>query len=297
MSCSSVAIIDPPQPSAKAVRTPAAMMCSWPLSQPTCVRCIRSTISRSMPRGSASASRHRWLRGFRCPLEELERALLLSELGQGGLGDLFGQLADGAPFGLESPFCGQPPQLGFVLDGVVATLGGHQQRVGHVAAMVRVGRRAGGNHAGQVTGRDHVGGGPTDPLGRALTKGINAARTHRAVSAAQTELPKTTLRLHRLVSIPCHRKVSVHNMVQHLDRCRINASFLGDFMGSPCNGYFPTIFRAISTARRPSSGRMDGWRPSIMQSTKCSSICMCPHTRWSPGFSENPFGFSGVFRK
>jgi len=57
-SCSSVAIIEPPQPSAMLARRPCRMRLTGSLSTPIWVRCMISTISRSMPRGSMPSFSH-----------------------------------------------------------------------------------------------------------------------------------------------------------------------------------------------------------------------------------------------
>jgi hypothetical protein len=88
--------------------------------------------------------------------------------------------------------CRQGRQLGFVLDLVAAAfaLGGQQQGVGQVAAVIGMGRRAAGDHANQIAGHDDVGRGPADsPLGPLIFEGADAAGAHVAVAAADPQLP------------------------------------------------------------------------------------------------------------
>src|ERR1035441_5345575 len=58
-SCTSVAIMEPPQPSASAARMAARRSATGSDSTPWCVRCSSSTISRSMPRGAIPSFSHR----------------------------------------------------------------------------------------------------------------------------------------------------------------------------------------------------------------------------------------------
>ena len=132
----------------------------------------------------------------------LQEALLaegLAVLHQAGLGDLVRELVDVAALGLDAPFLRDALELLGVLHLIVAAILGKVQRVGDVAAVVGVGRRAAGGEA-QVVARDDAVGVAAADAARGLRS--DAARAHRADAAADallTELAVRGLVLHALL--------------------------------------------------------------------------------------------------
>ena len=82
--------------------------------------------------------------------------------------------------------------------------------------MVGVRRRAGHDGPPEVAGHDHVGVGAADPLLGALAEGVDAARPHRAVAAAQAELAVAALGLLGVQAVPHGLDALVPRAFDHL---------------------------------------------------------------------------------
>ena len=181
MSETSVAIMEPPQPSLREVRRACSRMFTGSLSTPMWVRCMVSTTSRSMPRGAILQLVPEFQPGGGQAFGKGQVAFLDAELGHHGQGQFFG-LGLGRQVGRQTVFRGDAVQFGQIGQLITRrlTLGHGQQGFHQVAAMVGMGGGPGGNHPGQVAGHDDVGVGAADaPLG-SFAEGIETAGTHDA---------------------------------------------------------------------------------------------------------------------
>ena len=164
------------------------------------------------------------LPGLRGAGKKLQLPMLLTELGEGPRGHLFGQLGHLLAFGRDAVLLGQGPELLRVLDLVVGRLAaGHQhQGVGYVAAVVRVSRRTRGDHPGQVPGGDRRRRRAAHAALLVLLARNDAAGTHVADAAAQALLSELAARLHGLPAVPGRLDTLLGGLGQHGLRRRVD---------------------------------------------------------------------------
>ena len=236
-SDSSVAIIEPPQPSAMEVRKPLQDQVDRVVVHAD-VGAVHDLDDLAVDAARVDAQLLPQFDALcRRAAGELDGAFLLAKLGVGGAGQIQGDLFLAPALGLDAVLGRQRVQLGLVLDLVAAALalGGQEQRVGDVAPVVRVGGRAGGDHADQVAGDDDVGRRSADAqFGPIVLKGTDAAGAHVAVAAADAQLAKAALGQLGLVAIPGGLEAQFLGPGQHLVGSRVNA---------PAQDLFTVLFR------------------------------------------------------
>jgi hypothetical protein len=109
--------------------------------------------------------------------------------------------------------------------------------VGYVASVIGVGGGSSGNAAQKVSGNDYISRGSADAFDCTFSKGIYAAWSHVAVSAAKPQLSKTALRLLFFKAIPGSLQTGPLADIEHLPAggiygsitnilCHINTSLI-----------------------------------------------------------------------
>jgi hypothetical protein len=82
------------------------------------------------------------------------------------------------------------------------TFGDGQQGFNQIPTMIGMRGGTGGNHPGQITGDDNIGIGAADAALGSFTKRIQAAWSHDADTATETQLAKTAMRFLGLGPVP-----------------------------------------------------------------------------------------------
>ena len=183
-------------------------------------------------------------------LEEPLLALALAEFGQRRVTDDLGDLLDRFSLGLDAIYLGNHAQLLHVSDAVVLGLagGGCNQRLGHAAAVIAVGGRAGGDHSGKVARDNRARRRPANAPVLARNVLDDPARTHEAIAAAQSAAPELALGRHRLVPVPGSLDAITFRLLQH--RLRGFIKCLNAFFGH-------SALLALLPAKRPEQALID----------------------------------------
>jgi hypothetical protein len=162
-----------------------------------------------------------------CSFRELELPILLPELRERSLGHIAGYFLFASPFLRDAGLTGQSPHLGLVFYLVITlAFSGHEERMGDVPPMVRMGGRTGCNHPGEVPGGDDIGGSAADAPSGTFAEWIDAARPHGANATANAQLPETALGLHGIVSVEGQFDAYARRNIDHVTGCWIYTALL-----------------------------------------------------------------------